>query len=143
MPISRARQAAFDILTGVDKGAFSSDLLARHTSALDSRDAGLAEEIELPFVRPGVRHIFNQYVIRVGRQRDALRVHLNDSGVGSEIYYPVPLHLQKCFAYLGYKTGDLPLTEAAAAETVALPMCPELTDAQQDYVVSTVAKFFR
>src|SRR6267142_109021 len=65
-------------------------------------DAGLAEEIGLPFVRPGARHIFNQYVIRVGRQRDALRAHLNDCGVGSEIYYPVPLHLQECFRYLGY-----------------------------------------
>jgi len=64
-------------------------------------------------------------------------------GVGNGVYYPVPQHLQKCFAYLGYQTGDLPLTEAAAAETVALPIYPELTDAQQDYVVGTIASFFK
>ena len=106
-------------------------------------DAGMAEEIGLPFVRPGARHIFNQYVIRVGRLRDALRAHLNDSGVGSEIYYPVPLHLQECFRYLGYGEGDFPEAERAARETLALPVYPELTLEQQAYVVETFRSFMR
>lgn len=105
-------------------------------------DAGLAEEIGLPLVRPGVRHIFNQYVIRVGDRRDALRDHLKKSGVGSEIYYPVPLHLQECFRYLGYREGDFPEAERAARETLALPVYPELTLDQQTYVVETIRQFF-
>jgi dTDP-4-amino-4,6-dideoxygalactose transaminase len=105
-------------------------------------DAGLAEKIGLPFVRPGSRHIFNQYVIRVGSQRDALRAHLNDNGVGSEIYYPAPLHLQECFRYLGYGEGDFPEAERAARETLALPVYPELTLEQQAYVVETIRKFY-
>ena len=105
-------------------------------------DAGLAEEIGLPFVRPGARHIFNQYVIRVGRQRDALRAHLDKSGVGSEIYYPVPLHLQECFRYLGYGEGDFPEAERAARETLALPVYPELTLEQQAFVVETIRSFW-
>jgi dTDP-4-amino-4,6-dideoxygalactose transaminase len=106
-------------------------------------DAGLAEQIEVPFVRATARHIFHQFVIRIrdGR-RDALREHLRARGVGTDIYYPVPLHLQKCFAYLGYKEGDLPIAEQAAKETLALPVYPELTDEQQDYVVEMIAEFY-
>jgi dTDP-4-amino-4,6-dideoxygalactose transaminase len=106
-------------------------------------DAGLAEQVEMPHVRTNARHIFHQFVIRVrdGR-RDALREHLRQHGVGTEVYYPVPLHLQECFAYLGYKEGDFPIAEAAARETLALPVYPELTDEQQDYVVNMIAKFF-
>jgi dTDP-4-amino-4,6-dideoxygalactose transaminase len=104
-------------------------------------DAGLAEEIQLPFVRSGGRHIFNQYVIRVGSRRNHLREHLNDNGVGTEIYYPVPLHLQECFAYLGYREGDFPEAERAARETLALPIYPELTLEQQTYIVETIRRF--
>jgi len=107
-------------------------------------DAGLAEQIEVPHVRRNARHIFHQFVIRVrdGR-RDALREHLRERGVGTDVYYPVPLHLQECFAYLSYKEGDFPIAEQAAKETLALPVYPELSDEQQDYVVSAIAEFFR
>ncbi len=107
-------------------------------------DAGLTEMIEIPFVRNGARHIFHQYVIRVrdGR-RDPLREHLRERGVGTDVYYPRPLHLQECFAFLGYKEGDFPIAEGAAKETLALPVYPEMTAEQQDYVVSAIAEFFR
>lgn len=81
--------------------------------------------------------IYNQYVIRCGK-RDELQRHLVDCSVGCEIYYPVPLHIQKCYGFLGYKLGDFPLSEAAAAETLALPIYPELTNDQKDYVVKCV-----
>src|SRR6266436_2643975 len=106
-------------------------------------DAGLNEQVEVPYVRSNARHIFHQFVIRVrdGR-RDALRAHLRERGVGTDVYYPAPLHLQECFAYLGYKEGDFPIAEAAAKETLALPVYPELTEEQQDYVVEAIANFF-
>ena len=86
--------------------------------------------------------MFHQFVVRVpAGARDALREHLRTHGVGCDVYYPVPLHLQKCFAYLGYKQGELPAAERAAAETIALPIYPELTDAQQEWVVSTIGDF--
>ena len=107
-------------------------------------DDGLREHLRTPYSRSDGRHVFHLFVIRVSaNRRDALREHLGAHGVGNGVYYPVPQHLQKCFAYLGYQTGSLPVAESAAAETVALPIYPELTDAQQDYVVSTVAEFFR
>lgn len=107
------------------------------------REAGLSESIGLPFVRTDARHVYHQFVIRVrDGKRDSLREHLRDRGVGTDVYYPVPLHLQECFAYLGYKQDDLPVAESAAKETLALPIYPELTPAQQEYVVSTIGDFF-
>jgi len=88
------------------------------------------------------RHIFNQYVIRTAR-RDALRAALQAKDIGNEVYYPVPLHLQECFAYLGYRAGALPESEGAAAETLALPVYPELADAQARYVVQCIAEFMK
>ena len=106
-------------------------------------DAGLTEEVTLPFEREKCRHIYNQYVIRVPNRRDDLRAFLTDNQIGSDIYYPVPLHLQECFAYLGYREGDLPEAERAARETLALPIYPELRPEQQEYVVETISRFFQ
>jgi dTDP-4-amino-4,6-dideoxygalactose transaminase len=86
-------------------------------------------------------HIYNQYVISTPR-RDELKAYLLDKGIGTEIYYPVPLHLQECFADLGYSSGSFPVSEEAAGRTLALPIYPELTPKQQGYVVDSVCEFF-
>jgi dTDP-4-amino-4,6-dideoxygalactose transaminase len=104
-------------------------------------EADLSFELTSPVVRPECRHIFHQYVIRVPRHRDALMDHLKERGVGTKVYYPIPLHRQECFAYLGYKEGAFPEAERAAAETFALPAYPELSDAQQVYVVESIRSF--
>jgi dTDP-4-amino-4,6-dideoxygalactose transaminase len=104
-------------------------------------DAGLGEKLRTPLAVAGYRHIFNQYVVRA-QNRDALRARLTERGIGSEIYYPVPLHLQKCFAYLNYGAGDFPQSERAAGETLALPIYPELTQPQLAHVVATIAEFY-
>jgi len=88
----------------------------------------------------GGRHVWNQYVIRV-RRRDELRQYLAAAGVGTEIYYPIPLHLQQCFTYLGYRSGQLPEAERAAHEVLALPVFPELSPAQIDHVAGTIQRF--
>lgn len=107
------------------------------------RDAGLLDRVTPPFVRANCRHIFNQFVIRVpGGARDRLAAHLAAADTGTAIYYPVPLHLQECFAFLGYAAGDFPVAEQAAHETLALPVYPELTRDQQQHVVTSIRRFF-
>ena len=104
-------------------------------------DAGLSE-VRLPVAAPERTHIYNQFVIRVP-QRDELRAELDAAGIGTEVYYPVPFHLQECFAGLGYKRGAFPEAEAAASDSVALPIYPELTEAQQATVVNAIRAFYR
>ena len=89
----------------------------------------------------GHPHIYNQFVLRV-EQRDALRDFLGKHGIGAEVYYPVPLHLQECFSYLGCQKGSLPESERAALQTLALPIYPELTEEQQRAVVARIAEFY-
>jgi dTDP-4-amino-4,6-dideoxygalactose transaminase len=103
--------------------------------------AGLGANVRTPLAIEGYRHIFNQYVVRV-QNRDALRARLTERGIGTEIYYPVPLHLQQCFAYLGHRASDFPQSELAAAETLALPIYPELEEAQLAHVVAAIAEFY-
>lgn len=105
--------------------------------------AGLADgQVQLPHEAPGNRHIYNQFVIRVPR-RDQLQAYLKEQQVSTEIYYPVPLHLQECFAALGYRQGDFPESEKAAKETLALPIYPELSDGQAEWVVACIGRFLR
>lgn len=106
-------------------------------------DAAFADvsEVTTPYVDPANTSIYNQYTIRV-TQRDALQTHLKDRGIGSNVYYPLPLHLQPCFAYLGYTEGQCPVAERAAKEVLSLPVFPELTTAQLDEVIATVRGFF-
>ena len=113
---------------------------ARHYAEAFGK-AGLTARIGLPQVLPGARHVWNQYVVRVP-QRDELRAHLAAAGVGTEIYYPIPLHLQQCFSYLGHRPGDFPLAEEAALQSLALPIFPELQPQQLDYVVDRIAAFY-
>jgi dTDP-4-amino-4,6-dideoxygalactose transaminase len=113
------------------------------------RESGLGKEgfVQIPEVLYKDRgaanfHTYHQYVIRA-QKRDSLMKFLNDKGVNTAIYYPLPLHLQKCFAYLGYKEGDLPVAEEAAREVLALPIYPELTSDQQDFIVSSISAFYK
>ncbi|HJQ26555.1 MAG TPA: DegT/DnrJ/EryC1/StrS family aminotransferase [Blastocatellia bacterium] len=106
-------------------------------------EAGLGrdERLQLPVVGEGQGHVFNQYVIRAQR-RDALRAYLADCGIGTEIYYPVPMHLQTCFADMGYRKGAFPEAEQAAEEALALPVYPELTLDDQAYITSVIRRFY-
>ncbi|MFW6051104.1 MAG: DegT/DnrJ/EryC1/StrS family aminotransferase [Myxococcota bacterium] len=113
---------------------------AERYDALFAADPSLGERVRTPRrVEPG--HVYNQYVVRVPR-RDALRAHLTERGIGSEVYYPVPLHLQKCFEGLGHREGDLPEAERASREVLALPVYPELGEARQRRVVAAIREFY-
>jgi dTDP-4-amino-4,6-dideoxygalactose transaminase len=117
---------------------------ARRDHAQTYRDllgqAGLSGQVAAPQDTPG--HIYNQFVIRCPR-RDELKTFLRAQNIETEIYYPVPLHLQACFAELGYRRGDFPVAERAAREVLALPVYPELTGAQQRYVIDRISEFYR
>lgn len=115
------------------------DELFRSTGLVS--EGTIADGIVLPWTDPRAGHVFHQYVLRVPR-RDALRAYLTELGIGSEIYYPVPLHLQDALADLGYRPGDFPETEAAAREVLALPMYPELRDEEQQAVVQAIREFY-
>jgi len=104
--------------------------------------AGLDRVIGLPAELPNVRHIYNQFVIRCP-DRDGLMAQLKQHNIGHEIYYPVPMHIQECFADLGYRQGDFPHSEAAANETLAIPIYPELSEAMQQSVVAAIAQFYQ
>jgi len=113
-----------------------------HAAFYDHALAGI-DGLATPVVRAGNESIVNQYTVRVaGGKRDALREHLTAAGIGSSVYYPVPLHLQECFAYLGYREGQFPESERACREVLSLPVFPELSEAQLDYVARTVRAFF-
>jgi dTDP-4-amino-4,6-dideoxygalactose transaminase len=106
-------------------------------------DAAFADvsEIRTPAIDSANESIYNQYTIRTG-QRDALQAHLKAKDIGTAIYYPIPLHLQQCFAYLGYKEGAFPESERASKEVLSLPVYPELTQSQQDETIEAVRSFF-
>ncbi len=102
--------------------------------------AGLAEQVILPADTPG--HIYNQFVVRCAH-RDRLQAFLRAQGIDTEVYYPIPLHLQECFAHLGYRAGDFPRAESCARDALALPIYPELSEEQQSHVVDTMREFYR
>ena len=108
-------------------------------AGLTAMTANAMPRVGLPAVVAN-RHIFNQYVIRVSR-RDALQAKLQEQGIGTEVYYPVTMHLQECFAYLGHRVGAFPESERAAKQTLALPIYPELSEAQLRYVAECVRDF--
>jgi dTDP-4-amino-4,6-dideoxygalactose transaminase len=106
------------------------------------KQADLAGTVTLPARATASTHIYNQFVVRVP-QRDRLRAHLQSNGIGTEVYYPIPLHLQPCFRELGYRPGSFPVAETAANEALALPIYGELTEAQQSWVVESIRNFFQ
>ncbi len=120
------------------------DKLFREAGLVSSSTATLADEqnpVALPWIDQRAHCVFHQYVIRAHR-RDELRRFLSERKIGTEIYYPLPLHMQPCFAYLGYREGDFPEAERAAREVLALPMFPELTEEEQRWVAASIAEFY-
>lgn len=100
------------------------------------------EALVTPSCPTNCTHVYNQFVVRVP-QREALRSHLEKSGIPTDVYYPSPLHVQPAFAYLGYSRGSFPVAEKASEEVLALPVYPELTEQDQDRIVSSIAGFFK
>lgn len=117
-----------------------SDARRRNAAYYDAAFADLSD-VTTPCVLPESESIYNQYTIRVPR-RDELQAHLKAKGIGSNVYYPLPMHLQPCFAYLGYKDGQFPESERAAKEVLSLPVYPELSTAQLDEVIAAVRGFY-
>ncbi len=116
------------------------EVAARYQTLFE--DLRLTDTITLPHERDGHYHVYNQFIIRVPAPlRDPMREHLTASKVGTEIYYPIPLHLQVCFQSLGHQNGDFPESEAAANQTIALPIYPELSAEQQHHVVTSIRQF--
>jgi dTDP-4-amino-4,6-dideoxygalactose transaminase len=106
------------------------------------QDLSQVEGLTVPHKAPDRTHIYHQYTIRVsGGRRDALQRFLKEQGIGTEIYYPLPLHLQPCFEHLGYREGQLPESERASREVLSLPIFPELTGAEREHVIKTVKDF--
>lgn len=112
----------------------------RNAQAYDAAFADL-DGVRTPVIDPSNESIYNQYTLRAER-RDQLQAFLRERGIGNAVYYPLPLHLQPCFAYLGYREGDFPESERAAKEAISLPVFPELTDSQRDEVISAVRAFY-
>jgi dTDP-4-amino-4,6-dideoxygalactose transaminase len=127
-------------LTRLDDWTHARQRNAAHYTSLFAA-ARLGDRVGAPFVKAGDRHIFNQYVIRTP-DRDRLRAYLDGRGIGTEIYYPRSLHEQQCFAYLGHEPDDFPVAHRAAQEVLALPVYPELTAEQREYVVAEISAFF-
>lgn len=117
------------------------EIAQNYNRFLSERD--LTTFITQPFVFDGNKHIYHQFVIRVKKKRDELRKFLSENGIGTEVYYPLPLHLQPCFRYLGYKRGSMPEAERASKEVLALPIYPGLTEEEQRYIVEKIGEFFR
>jgi dTDP-4-amino-4,6-dideoxygalactose transaminase len=124
-----------------ERAAIYDRLFAESGLTAENGDAENSAPIRLPYTSPQAHHVFHQYVVRAHR-REELREFLTARKIGTEIYYPIPLHLQPCFVYLGYREGDLPEAERAAKEVLALPMFPELTEEEQRRVVESIADFY-
>jgi dTDP-4-amino-4,6-dideoxygalactose transaminase len=143
----RERAAAYDRLfaeSGLARAAAPAQSTMDQKSTIRNLQSIIAPDdcpVHLPHSTPRAGHVFHQYVIRAFR-RDDLREFLTARKIGTEIYYPIPLHLQPCFAYLGYREGDFPEAERAAKEVLALPMFPELTEDEQHWVVQSIADFY-
>jgi dTDP-4-amino-4,6-dideoxygalactose transaminase len=130
-------------LTHLNDWAHAREVHARHYASAFA-ELGLGEWIVAPQVAPGCHSVWNQFTVRVtGGRRDRLQQYLAERQIGSAIYYPVPLHLQQCFAALGYGEQTVPVTEQACREVLSLPVYPEMTDAEQETVIDAVASFCR
>ena len=105
-------------------------------------EAKLSDRVTLPVVDGTNHHVFNQFTVRVPK-RDQLRAYLKEKGVGTEVYYPLPMHLQNCYCELGYQKGSFPISEQAAAEVLSIPIYAELNEDQLAYVVQSIAEFYR
>jgi len=137
----RDRAATYDLL--FTEAGLASSQSTSSQSKIKNQESTIPDDfpIHLPPTSPQAHHVYHQYVVRVYR-RDELREFLTARKIGTEVYYPIPLHLQPCFVYLGYREGDFPEAERATKEVLALPMFPELTEVEQRWVVKSIADFY-